>query len=208
MKELTCLHCSKKFISKYYEWHRVNGRKKYCSRKCSQDHQSLLGNTEITCVICGKKRMVVNSQLSRASYCSRKCHDNSQIGSKGYWFGKKRTLEQMGNAVKTMFKNGQMSGSNNPSWKGGITQTNWSERHLWKYQVWRKEVIKRDNYQCIWCESKENLTVDHIKPFSKYPELRTNIDNGRTLCRSCHLKTPTWGGKVHKTLSLEVMPYA
>jgi hypothetical protein len=63
-----------------------------------------------------------------------------------------------------------------------------------EYRLWRKSVFERDNYTCIWCGIRGGeLQADHIKPFALFPELRLAIDNGRTLCRSCHLTTDTWG---------------
>lgn len=85
-------------------------------------------------------------------------------------------------------------GDKAPNWKGGITTINAGIRSSLEYRLWREAVFKRDNYTCVWCGRKgKSLQADHIKPFSRYPELRFAIDNGRTLCKPCHMTTDTWG---------------
>lgn len=106
------------------------------------------------------------------------------------------------------------------SWKGGITPVNSLIRHSRRGETWRVEVFKRDNYTCVWCGIHSGmgktvvLNADHIIPFSKIIEklkfeqgvenlfkkamnyeLLWDINNGRTLCQSCHKKTDTFGGK-------------
>jgi hypothetical protein len=83
-------------------------------------------------------------------------------------------------------------GEKNIHWKGGIYPINKKIRLSLEYRLWRESVLTRDNYECIWCGSKENLHVDHIKQFAFYPELRFAIDNGRTLCVPCHKTTDTY----------------
>jgi 5-methylcytosine-specific restriction endonuclease McrA len=61
---------------------------------------------------------------------------------------------------------------------------------------WRKAVFERDEYTCIICKQKGGkLNADHIKPFKAFPELRYDINNGRTLCIECHKKTDSYGWK-------------
>jgi len=55
-----------------------------------------------------------------------------------------------------------------------------------EYRIWREGVFQRDGYACIWCGHEHDLEADHIQLWSTHPELRFSIDNGRTLCRSCH----------------------
>lgn len=69
---------------------------------------------------------------------------------------------------------------------------------------WRESVLIRDEYRCVDCGSTENLEADHIKPRKLYPDLKYDVSNGRTLCHDCHVKTETYGGKVHRLASVEV----
>ena len=59
---------------------------------------------------------------------------------------------------------------------------------------WRQAVFERDDWTCQECGQKGGrLQADHIKPFATHPELRHDLDNGRTLCVDCHKKTGTFG---------------
>lgn len=61
---------------------------------------------------------------------------------------------------------------------------------------WRKYVFDRDDYTCQGCGKRGGkLEADHELPFSQFPDLRFEILNGRTLCRPCHQKTPTYGAR-------------
>ena len=126
------------------------------------------------------------------------------------FIGKKRPQEVINRMKATMFRKGQipynkgkpnlkMRGENHPNWKGGITPANKLIRRSIEYKLWRESVFKRDNWTCIWCFVRGGvLHADHIKSFALFPELRFAIDNGRTLCKSCHLKTDTWGNNKFK----------
>ena len=113
-----------------------------------------------------------------------------------YWIKKGQSL-----SPSTQFKKGRKGkrGKENYFWKGGITPINLRIRMSLEYEDWRKMVLERDNYTCQECNQiGGRLEVDHIKSFSLYPELRFDINNGRTLCHDCHKLTDTYGGKSNK----------
>jgi len=94
-----------------------------------------------------------------------------------------------------------MAGNNNPAWRGGKTPKLFALRLTFKYREWRKSVLLRDNFTCVFCGYKSkgikpsDIQADHIKPFAIYPKLRFTISNGRTLCKPCHKITDTYGYK-------------
>lgn len=56
-----------------------------------------------------------------------------------------------------------------------------------EYKEWRKAVFIRDGFTCQLCgKVGGTLNAHHIKPYARYPELRFVVDNGITLCQSCH----------------------
>ena len=191
MKIKHCLRCDKEI--KTYPSDIKMGAGKYCSRTC----KLIYGRERVmvNCAVCNIAFNVVPSALKRRRCCSKPCLNTYQLGSSGHWLGKKRPDLKHTAAAKTMFKSEDVRGENNKNWQGGLTKINYSLRHSWEYREWRLRVLTRDNNKCQWCGSQDELTVDHIKPFSTHPELRMEDSNGRTLCRSCHIKTDTWGGR-------------
>lgn len=90
-------------------------------------------------------------------------------------------------------------GSDNNLWRGGITPENNRVRHSIEMKEWRKAVFARDRYTCRCCgQVSGSIQADHIAPFALHPELRFEVSNGRTLCKSCHGEygVKVFGGKI------------
>ena len=54
----------------------------------------------------------------------------------------------------------------------------------------RKQVIREEGTKCAECRiqirNTQDITVDHVRPRSKYPELALERSNLQVLCRSCN----------------------
>jgi 5-methylcytosine-specific restriction protein A len=65
----------------------------------------------------------------------------------------------------------------------------------------RIAALERDKYLCLHCLAKGIATpakdVDHIRSISQAPELRLDIDNLQSLCRTCHAKKTTSERQIH-----------
>ena len=119
----------------------------------------------------------------------------SEIARKNMSIGKIKWWEEHPQAI--IIASERNKGEKGSNWQGGKTTEVMTIRTSSKYNQWRKAVFERDNYTCIFCNQRGGkLNADHIKPFSLFPELRLNLENGRTLCLNCHKKTDTWAGKI------------
>lgn len=143
------------------------------------------------CLICSSSYYAKPYLIKRGygNYCSMICYWKSKIG---------KPMSNKGRPLSANHR-AKLSGENANNWQGGISTQNEIMRKRIEYRLWRIAVFTRDDYVCQFCNIRGGeLHADHIKPFALYPELRFAIDNGRTLCVSCHKQTDTYGGRVLK----------
>jgi 5-methylcytosine-specific restriction endonuclease McrA len=66
-------------------------------------------------------------------------------------------------------------------------------RCAYNYRDWRRKVFERDGYKCLECGTTEKLHPHHIVSWKASEELRFSVDNGKTLCASCHCRLEATG---------------
>lgn len=167
-RQADCQNCGREFMQAYPD-------KKYCSKVCydikrdAQKHKN--------CETCGQRFNYFKSR-GVVKFCSRKCYYRAP------------KTDEFKQKISKAFR-----GDNHPNWKGGVMKGR-KDRNLMEYKNWRLAVFVRDKFTCVWCGIKNHkglgktvvLEADHIKSWTSYPELRYEVDNGRTLCRGCHSK--------------------
>jgi len=67
-------------------------------------------------------------------------------------------------------------------------ETRLGNRDIYEIIKWRNEVYKRGNYICCKCgyDKGNKLNAHHINGYNIDIENRFNVDNGVTLCKTCH----------------------
>lgn len=198
-----CLNCANSFQKRVNESRvRWLNHHKYCSRRCSAIHRKI-------------------GQATRFS----KGHPFGKRFRKGVHPSPKTEFKK-GVIVWNKGLKGYMAGPANNRWRGGVTPVHERIRRITEYKQWRKAVFLRDDWTCQFCgdRCKQGHTVflaaDHIVPFmvimdqlreeqgadNIFEKARNyaplwDIGNGRTLCRSCHVKTPTYSKGSYNSLT-------
>lgn len=122
-------------------------------------------NTEkvfVSCAVCSGGMILRPCEVGKKVTCSREC------------MSKRRSESQLG--------------EKSHRWQGGKTPEDRRIRNSMHLRAWKEKVFARDGQKCVNCGSKDDLSVDHIKPWAVYPALRFKVSNGRTLCWTCHCK--------------------
>lgn len=190
---LKCAYCGKEFSV-------INARKdtaKYCSIECRKKHR--FNPIKNICKNCHKEFIREHNPKRKYDFCSAKCR--AEYNSKKCRItlvcaecGKKFKVLQYYSEQKCCSKECADKFKD-----AGKTKIAIRLRNSKKYSIWRSRVFKRDNYTCQVCGQVGGiLNAHHIKPFSDYPELRLDVNNGETLCVDCHVATETFGNGKRK----------
>lgn len=124
----------------------------------------------LICQYCEKEFISKNARLDQ-KYCCYRCKAYSQKGEEPPHLAKNRGIKPRTYHLKKRDKH------------GGVLD-----------KEWRDAVFKRDKWTCQRCGKIGcRLQAHHIMPYKKYPELRYDVDNGQTLCISCHKLTDSYG---------------
>lgn len=169
------------------------------------------------CLICSKEFPYRDTLLVRggggvacvkAKFCSRKCSDKATIERNKVWRPSEEIKKKLARlaverftGVKQTDKQRQWQsdirkGEKSYFWKGGVCNKNKLIRSSYDFTKWREAVFTRDNWTCQRCGQRGvKLQAHHIKKFVNFPELRLDVNNGQTLCISCHKLTDNYANK-------------
>lgn len=170
MENKECPVCSKNFETKYKS-------KVYCSQNCKNRRYLKI------CTICNNE---FRTSHKEAESCSKKC---ASVIAK-----RKLRKEKCFTCNKTFSRPSLTFANNKERYFCSDRCANYTyskenpTRYGGTYRRRRKEIMKRDNYMCTNCNSKENLEVHHIIPIIKFndPNEAHYDENVITVCKKCH----------------------
>lgn len=187
MNTKICKQCNIEF-NKPVTCSKINwSNRNFCSKKCGYLNRNI-GKQIHSCLFCNKE---FSGRYGKTQFCSQVCKNRNPRGgmiterciSCNNNYTHKRSIKRLYCSQKCAIKIGEKS----HFWKGGVSSVLIMLRQSKEYNNWRKYVYCRDNWTCQKCYIKQKFPVaHHIKSFKDYPELRFEISNGITLCRSCH----------------------
>jgi hypothetical protein len=204
---LKCQQCGKKFKSNTLD-------RKYCSISCSNTARNE-PKVKCRCDICSKEIIVIASQFkkNKHNYCSIECarkgetefysgkHSKlySKVKVKCNYCGKAFSINQYraeheryhycSKQCKANHQKIILTGENNPSYNPNLTdEERIYGRYIPNYKEWRRAVYERDNYKCQCCGKSisGHLVAHHLYNYAEHKDMRTDINNGITLCEYCH----------------------
>lgn len=191
-------------------------------RKCV-DCGNKTSQSSIRCMPCHRKNKANPPKKFNCEYCAKETYDYSSNkkfnhifcsrSCQAKWHGfKNNPMNNIENRLKISRKlKGRKTGK--IPWNKGLRDPKRDVilllRDCYLYDDWRLKVFTRDNFKCVKCGGK-NIEGHHIKAFStiiyennitnfeegESCEILWDINNGMTLCKSCHKETDNYGWKI------------
>ncbi len=201
--DVECSYCGKIHKKNYFDAIQENV---YCSKKCLYENQSekFLKEFEV------KINEDAKTFLEREYIQNKKSFRQISIelfGNDGYrnslakWCDKLNIKKRHGSeAVETQWiNNPERRKQNAEVMRKALNIEGIKKNHTVpelrktsEYQEWRLKVYSRDDFTCVKCGKKRDystkLNAHHLNSFMYNEESRYDVDNGVTLCQSCHMK--------------------
>lgn len=140
------------------------------------------------CKKCGVILQLHNTRdIQRKNYCSHSC--------RGKIVGKNVNMQLLWNKNNTPEINAKKAHhkENHPKWIPNREKI--KSRARPEMVEWRNFIFSRDKFTCQHCNTVGGkLHAHHKAPYSLFPKLKWEKENGVTLCEPCHKET-------HKTLA-------
>jgi 5-methylcytosine-specific restriction endonuclease McrA len=147
---------------------------------------SVFHNVIKHCKECGIILQLHNTRdIQRKNYCSHSC--------KGKVVGKNANMQLLWDKNNTPEVNVKKAHhkQNHPKWI--VNREKVKGRARPEMVEWRNFIFSRDKFTCRHCNTiGGKLHAHHKAPYSLFPELKWQKDNGITLCEPCHKE-------IHKT---------
>jgi len=174
-----CKRCDSAKTLAEFNLRTVKGEKKpfsYC-KDCEKEYNN--NRYSHTCSICNKD---YKSGKKKATYC-KDCFSRDIV----------HTYSILHTIDKTGENNGMYGvsryGKDNPNYNYNLTDEQREvKRYTQEYKNWRLAVYEKDNFTCQTCNDSTggNLEAHHLNGFNWDIANRYNVDNGITLCTTCH----------------------
>lgn len=217
---LNCKECSASYEVKFC----LRDTSKFCSNPCRSKYNAQGnrnanyrgGSTQAQCMDC-QKTIYRNykKEQSRCRPCSQKflTGKNSPNWKGGVTLPSCVNCSAQTGDMRSVLCRNCYRGALHPAWNGGASPLQSLVRQMPENRQWIKQCMYRDRFTCQECETLSNgsnLQVHHKKQFAQI--LKDNkidsieaarscgelwdMDNGVTLCRSCHKLTESFNRKL------------
>lgn len=199
----TCGHCGKELpLSEFYRRKLKGGNYSYrsqckeCFKKNTQKNHK--NRYEHTCEYCSKE---FKSGDKDAKFCSRECMGKSydkkievQCDNCGKFFeislykAENSNFHYCSNECRKQSTKHILSGLEHPRFDPNLTEEDREKHRDQRHAEWAYEVKLRDNFTCQCCKTIKSgsLISHHLNGYNWDKEHRYDVDNGVTLCESCH----------------------
>lgn len=174
-----CINCNEDFFT----FPNNHDRKiKFCSRKCYLDVHSKGFPDYILKKMSKSAKKNLNTDIE---YLQKIKQSLGKIANER----KGKTYEEIYGEEQSAIEKIKRSNTHKKRWQGKPRKYDLRpyQGGTWEYIEWRKTVFERDNYTCQKCKVRGGqLEGHHILSWANYPSKRFIINNGITLCKSCH----------------------